>query len=251
MDYLAAIDKRVSRRHFTKDPVLPMQITALQHAIDESNGSGGLDMKMIVGRGEPFSAKNSFGMFSGVQNYIILAGPENDKNCEEKLGYFGESIVLLAVSLGLATCWVGKTYNRELAAENVEPGEIMKCCIAFGNVKPGLSPKELAVSRGLKRNIREVKDRLYVEETPPNWVVAGMRSVVKAPSARNRQSTMFIYASDRVSAKIDMKNETDPYDLGIAKLHFEIGAGIGKGSWDFGNGATYERHETADQHKGY
>ena len=33
MDYLAAIDKRVSRRHFTKDPVLPMQITALQHVV--------------------------------------------------------------------------------------------------------------------------------------------------------------------------------------------------------------------------
>ncbi len=245
MDYLAALNKRISRRHFTKDPLLPIQISSLQKVIDDCNEKGGLHIQMIIGRGEPFSVSKSHGMFSGVNNYIALVGPDDDPFCAEKLGYYGELIILHAVSLGLGTCWVAGTYDPELVTADIADGEIMKCCIVLGNVRQNLSARESLIIKAVKRESKEVKDMLYAEKQPPNWVVAGMRAVVKAPSSRNRQSTKFMYASDAVTARIEMKNDSDPYDLGIAKLHFEVGAGLGKGTWKFGNGGIYERRADA------
>ena len=40
-----------------------------------------------------------------------------------------------------------------------------------------------------------------------------------------------------MTAHITVSDETTRIDLGIAKLHFELGAG--GGSWEYGNGGRY------------
>jgi len=44
-----------------------------------------------------------YGKFIGVKNYIALVGPKSSVQ-EERLGYYGEQIVLKAQKLGLNTC---------------------------------------------------------------------------------------------------------------------------------------------------
>ncbi len=52
-----------------------------------------------------------YGSFSGVENYIALVGKKS-QDLEEKVGYYGEKLVLKAQELGLSTCWVALTHGR-------------------------------------------------------------------------------------------------------------------------------------------
>ncbi|MBQ9179184.1 MAG: hypothetical protein IJ132_00085 [Firmicutes bacterium] len=68
-----------------------------------------------------------------------------------------------------------------------------------------------------------------------------MRYAVKAPSAQTRQPVKFHCDGEAVTARVKEENRYDLVDLGIAKLHFEIGAG--GGTWEFGNGGLFTKAE--------
>jgi len=82
---------------------------------------------------------------------------------------------------------------------------------------------------------------LYESDAPiPEWFKSGISAVQKAPSAVNRQPVTFAYKNGVTSASVkDIGISGMALDLGIAKLHFELGAG--GGSWDWGNGSPYHR----------
>ena len=67
-----------------------------------------------------------------------------------------------------------------------------------------------------------------------------MEAASKAPSAMNKMPTRFIYSRGEVSAYVQ-DYSLNAIDLGIAKLHFEIGAGQGK--WQFGNYGKLENQD--------
>jgi hypothetical protein len=82
-------------------------------------------------------------------------------------------------------------------------------------------------------------EQMYESDTAvPDWFLSGMEAVRLAPSAVNRQPVMFGYKNGNVTASVkNINGEGFALDLGIAKLHFEFGAGYGK--WEFGNGAAF------------
>jgi hypothetical protein len=65
-------------------------------------------------------------------------------------------------------------------------------------------------------------------EFVPDWFVHGMSAVQRAPSEKNNQPVHFYYHKDG-TVSVEAKNiEEYPkigIDLGIARLHFEIGSG--------------------------
>ena len=58
----------------------------------------------------------------------------------------------------------------------------------------------------------------------PAWFMEGMDAVMKAPSAINKLPVFFTYNNGIVTAETTTKTGYEYVDLGIAKLHFEIGA---------------------------
>ena len=65
-----------------------------------------------------------------------------------------------------------------------------------------------------------------------------MAAVQRAPSAMNKQPVMFSYEDGRVRASVsDTTKYLVGFDLGIAKLHFELGSG--GGAWEWGSGAEF------------
>ena len=70
-----------------------------------------------------------YGKFAGVHNYIALVGPKG-ADLDEKSGYYGEKLVLLAQSLGLNTCWVAMTHGK--SAAEIGRGEKQVCLISLG-----------------------------------------------------------------------------------------------------------------------
>ena len=69
-------------------------------------------------------------------------------------------------------------------------------------------------------------------ESVPKWFSRGVESALFAPTAMNQQKFNFILESDgkTVSAKSGSGFYTKA-DLGIARLHFEIGAGKENFNW--------------------
>ena len=174
-----------------------------------------------------------------MNSYFAMAGRRADLCLREKVGYWGEKLVLEATRLGLGTCWVGGTFDRAACPCRLLPDEELVCVITVGHVSAELGGKERFIYRMVHRSTKPL-EALYDAggETPPDWFAAGMRAVRRAPSALNRQPVRFVWRDGAVSASVP-DYASQAVDLGIAKLHFEIGAG--GGSWKPGSGGAYLR----------
>ena len=149
MDLKSAIMERISRRKFELDPVDGAVLEQLEAAVWECNRAAGLNIKIKLDDGEAFSGSRSKGMFSGACNYFAMICKKDDPDGDEKIGYYGESLILLATRLGLGTCWVGGTYDPELCHVEVADDEVMRLVIVFGYVKQKESIRERTIAKAV------------------------------------------------------------------------------------------------------
>ena len=238
-EYLFAMKKRCSRRKYKDVPIDLKYVKQLEDNIALYNKESGLNMKLIIGNGGKLfdGFRKSYGLFVGVQNYIAMIGSKTLLNRMEKVGRFGEKIILEATAMGLSTCWVGTSYDKNAAKELCEGNEVLDCVIAVGYSDEKHSLKERMMEYGMHRQNKSKEALIEAEEPMPEWFNHGMNAVYLAPTARNLRPFIFKYTDGQVTASITVPTETAMIDLGIAKLHFELGARVG--SWDYGNGSHY------------
>lgn len=231
-----AIEKRVSRRNFTGEPLSASQIEAIQRLTAAANERSGLTIEFVEDGGIAFSnVRTTYGIFSKVRAMLLMKGKEDMADFREKIGYYGESLLLDIVDMGLGTCWVGGTFDRD-AFVHAE-GEAIPDVILIGNIgKPGL--KDRLMMQVNHRNRTPLEARITSDEPLPDWIKSGMEAVIAAPSAMNKQKPRFEYSKGILTATVPNDYRADLTDLGIAKLHFEIGADNG-GHFEFGNGKRY------------
>ena len=239
MELKTAIELRKSRRHYTGDPISEEKADTLLSLVKEINRETGLHLQMVFDHGEAFHGlRKSYGLFSGVQHYLVLAGDPTIPNIYEKMGYYGEKWVLLATSLGVGTCWVAGTYDKKSVYSNMKENEKIVAVIPFGNYLDKETIVTKLLRKQMHRNSKGIDELLNVIDQPPNWVLKAMKYVVKAPSAANRQPVRFTYSEGLVMASVPGDSPTQQLDLGIAKLHFELGTQ--GGTWNWGNGGIFE-----------
>ena len=111
MTLLEAIKQRHSVRRYVHKPLSAEIVETLQKKIDECNAEGGLHIQLVTNETKAFTGIFSYGKFYGVENYIVMVGKKAD-DLDERVGYYGEQLVLLAQTLGLNTCWAGLSYRR-------------------------------------------------------------------------------------------------------------------------------------------
>jgi hypothetical protein len=231
-----AIEKRNSRRNYTPEKIKLDSIMILDGIINEYNRKAGLHIQLIQNQPRAFSnLTKSYGMFKGVYN--VMVGKNSDKNAMEKIGYYGEKIVLEATILGLGTCWVGGTYDKETVQCGLSDNEKIFCVIIVGNIKQDKGFTEKIMYKAIHRKTKNIEE-LYVSdegENIPEWFLTGMKAVQKAPSALNKQPVVFLYKKGLVFARTEPEDKN--IDLGIAKLHFEIGSG--GGTWEWGTEGVF------------
>ena len=226
MTLLEAISARHSvRKYIDKD--LPADIiAALQDKIAECNKVGNLNIQLILNETRAFTGMLSYGQFSGVKNYFVMVGKKGDR-LDERVGYYGEQLVLLAQSLGLNTCWVGLSYRKVPEAYNVGNNEKLACMIAVG----------YGETQGVGHKIKTVEQVSNASDITPSWFKRGVEAALLAPTAVNQQKFSFVYVGMnnnhhqvRAQKGISLIGYTQ-MDMGIAKCHFEIGAGINNLEW--------------------
>ncbi len=239
MTDLEAIELRQSRRAYLDNPIAADSIRKLKAVIDEYNQLSGLSIQIIEDGREAFKGINiSYGMFSGVRSFIAIVSKTSDQNAKEKAGYYGELLVLESIKLGLGTCWVGATFNRKRCPCKVLADETLLSIITIGNVAEKKGLKENTIYKLVHRHTKSLEELYSSNTSAPDWFLQGIKAVQKAPSANNRQPVHFSYKSGIVTAEIKNTDNHEPIDLGIAKAHFEIGAG---GKFGLGNGAALIR----------
>ncbi len=220
MTLLEAIENRHSVRSYTDRPIEPDVALELQRAIDEANSQSGLHIQLQLNESDAFSGiLAKYGSFYNVKNYMAIVGPKGSEN-EEKCGYFGQRIVLKAQQLGLNSCWVALTYRRSRVRCNIQLNERLYCVVALG----------YGVTNGHPRRTKPVEDLSRSITGEPDWFLNGVRAAQLAPTAMNQQQFRFDYKGDTVVAKALVGVRTR-LDLGIAKCHFEIGAGTKGWRW--------------------
>lgn len=242
MDYLTAIDRRCSRRRYLDIPIEKELVRSLNMRIAEYNEESGLHMQLVLNDSRAFEGfKVSYGIFKGVQNYIALIGKTGDPDRMEKEGYFGEKLVLEATDMGLATCWIGTSYDKRFCSCEISPDESLDLVIAIGHSEKRQGFREKMMRSIMHRNAKTADSIISVDGETPDWFQKGIDAVRKAPTARNLMPFVFSYKDGKMIVKANGNHERIMVDIGIAKLHFEIGAGGGR--WTIGDNAQYHRNQ--------
>jgi len=220
MDLLEAIKSRHSVRSYTDKKIEGETLTQLRQTVDECNQKSGLSIQLCLNEPNAFTGMMArYGKFQNVKNYIALIG-KKDNSLEEKCGYYGETIVLKAQQLGLNTCWVAMTYSKGKSAAVVKPGEKLVIVIALG----------YGEATGVQHKLKAIEELSSVNSAAPEWFRAGVEAAQLAPTAMNQQKFRFELDGNLVKASAGSGFYTK-VDLGIAKYHFEIGAGESGWTW--------------------
>lgn len=217
-----AIIARHSVRQYIEKPIEQEKIAQLQALIDECNTEGQIHLQLVTNEPKAFAnGMAKYGGFKGVSNYIAVVGP---KSADEKLGFYGEKVVLLAQTLGLNTCWVGLSYKKQPDKYQIFDGESIVTVIALGY------GENQGKAHPQKKGIEHF---CHVEGDMPEWFRQGMEAALLAPTAVNQQKFEFIlHDGNRVEARTRFSFiGYAALDLGIAKCHFEIGAGKENFNW--------------------
>lgn len=237
-----AVEARISCRSYQEKPVDAETKAKLAECIAALNEESGLRFQLM--EGDP-AVKLAETMFAGkVTLCAALVGGE-DPISAEKLGYYGEKFVLYATQLGLGTCWVAGTYDRNSVSPVVEAGEKLWDVIPLGWPTEKQPMKQKMIRAAIRKRDRKIEAFLESELSfaqCPDWVRKGIEAMLKGPSAVNQQPVNIQYKDGRVFARLWKDGMGLQFnDMGIAKAQFEVGAaemGV-QGKWDFGDGGEF------------
>ena len=214
-----AILARHSVRQYSNRPLTEEQAKILRQQIAESNIAKNLHMQLVLNDTKALSGiLSKFLRFSGATNYIAMVGSES-YHLQEDLGYEGERLVLLAQTLGLNTCWVGGTFSRNRNVQ-VDRNEMYVAVIAIGH----------GLTQGKQHTSKPIETFADIDGKP-DWFRRGVECAMLAPTAMNRQNFHFTLQADGAVKATAKPAPFAGLDLGIAKLHFELGAGKENFSW--------------------
>lgn len=222
-----AIAVRHSVRAYKEQPLTDEIVKRLEDEITVCNCQGNLHIQLIQNEPKAFMGTIAkYGRFRGVRNYLVIAGRKSD-DLDERVGYYGEHLVLLAQMLGLNTCWVGLSYSKIPGTYDLAEGEKIACYISIG----------YGLTQGRGHKIKTIKQVSNASDVTPSWFRKGVEAALLAPTAVNQQKFSFEYVGmvdgcHRVHAKrgFSLFGYTK-MDLGIVKYHFEIGAGKDNFKW--------------------
>ena len=223
MELIEAIRTRHAVRSYTGQPIEDNKIQDLNAVIERCNREGDLRMRLVTNEPEAFgNFLLHYGMFKNVRNYIAIIC-DDSAGWEEHCGYYGAQVLLRATQLVLDSCWVRLTFSKRKASTHagVQGDEKLRFVITLGyGARPGHPHRSKTYAQVASVNGNSDP------EAAPAWFRNGIEAVLLAPTSINQQKFTFRLESDGRTITANAGNgPCSVTDLGIAKLHFEIGAG--------------------------
>ena len=215
------MEKRHTVRKYLDKPLDMDLIGLLNDRIERNNCVYNLTFKLITNNSDGLSSLARLMSNNSVQNYTILAGKDNS-DLDKKIGYCGAGLILYAQSLGLNTWWCGGMFNGKNALKHLDNKAVrVNGVIAIGYGK----------TQGVPHKSKTADQVSHFKGDAPGWFKSGIKALLLAPSALNRQPYIVNGEGNKVSLKV--KSGTfSQVDLGIGKYFFELGAGKSNFEWE-------------------
>jgi nitroreductase len=238
LNLVQAIDRRTSKRIFKKQPVPSDLLNEISLLINKYNNESKLNLQIIDNAEKAFkSFLISYGKFKGIKNAIALVANKEVENYLEKVGFFGEQLLLRIVTMGLDTCWVGVNFNRKADVFKLDENEELVAVIVFGFAED-LPTKFEDDKYGIThRSTITIEAMTTNDQILPHNVEEGIVAILKAPSAKNKQPVKVEYKNKLLRLMVDPKPVENLVELGIAKAHYCI---VNGGRFEWGNGQVYK-----------
>ena len=168
-----AIEARHSVRAYKDQPLAADVVMVLEEKIAVLNREGKLHIQLIQNEPKAFlGTMAKYGKFRNVGNYIVMAGQKAD-DLDERVGYYGEQLVLLAQTLGLNTCWVGLSYSKVPGTYILEAREVIEAYISIG----------YGETQGVSHKIKRVEQVSNANDLTPSWFRQGVEAALLAPAS--------------------------------------------------------------------
>lgn len=239
------IRERKSCRSYDTKEIDKLTLQKLHDYIDEANAEMKIKARFTFAQKQEKIIETSeklgtYGMISGASSFIIGI-IDKDKKDTLEFGYLFEKLILFATDLGLGTCWLGGTFNRNDFEHKTRllENEFIPIVSPVGIKKEKPRIFESAVRAVVGANKRKLWSQLFFEdniENPLNEESAGaytlpLEMVRLAPSASNKQPCRIIKDKNgfnfflcRTKAYPSSSFDMQKNDLGIAMCHFELTA---------------------------
>ena len=239
-----AIAVRSSQRRYPATPLAADVVSHLRSFCAAVQPSSGARLVVVDSEVDRLftGVLGSYGAVSGAELAVAFVGRVGSA---AEVGYLGEAFVLEATSLGLGTCWIAGSFDKELAGDLVElvAGERVMALTPVGSPLEHRPAGERLMRRVMGASARLPLQKIApgIDGSPsggpawPSWARAAVDAARLAPSGVNRQPWRFRYdARGLVLSRAAKLYWTAPFDLGIAELHVELGAaheGV-RGRWE-------------------
>lgn len=236
--------KRRSVRTYNKEPIPDDIRQRINNYINTVKGPFNTQMRFQIvdmNNLSPDIKLGTYGVIKDATTYICAIIKDETK-AEENLGYAFEKIILYATSLGLATCWLGGTFNKTEfgKAVNLTDNEFVPIItpIGYAKEKRSILDSIMAAAAG-SRNRKEWSELFFDKDfsKPLKKEEAGIfkecfEMVRIAPSASNKQPWrivrdennfhFFLCRNKRYEKLLNF--DIQRLDIGIAMCHFELTA---------------------------
>ncbi len=168
----------------------------------------------VIGSGKV----GTYGSITGKPAYVAVVVGD-----EFQAGLQGEQLILELTRYSYGTCWLGGTYNRELAEKGIKlpEGTNVPAVIAVGRATGHKNFFDRIVRTIARSSRRMPIQKFILSGVPRPDVVEALEAVRLAPSARNLQPWRFVFNDDHT---IDVFGSSEDrfmrLDCGIAVAHF-------------------------------
>ena len=213
MTDVEAIKQRHSVRNYTDKKIEADKVALINEKVAELNEKSGLHLQFVEDAGKTYNRLMNRAMGLGsAPSVIACVGPDTE-DLDEKIGYYGEQLVIFLQQLGLNTCWAG-TFNKSNINAEVADNEKLVISIAVG----------YGETQGKERKSKDYSQVTDARADAPEWFKKGVELALLAPTAINQQKFTIKLKDDDTVEFIDNGGILSKVDLGIVRCHFEIGA---------------------------
>lgn len=213
MSEIDAIKERHSVRNYEAKKIEADKVEKIRAKIEELNKEGNLHLQFMEDAGKTYNKLfNKVAGLGSAPSVIACVGID-DETLEQRVGYYGEKLVLFIQELGLNTCWAG-TFNQKNIGAEVGNNEKLVISIAVGYGK----------DKGKSHKSKSPEQVIEAKGDRPYWFNKGVDMALLAPTAINQQKFTIRLNEDESVDFVDKGGIFSQVDLGIVRCHFEIGA---------------------------
>lgn len=239
------IRSRKSIRSYDNRPLSQANKATIQACMDQlcrEETPFPAQMQMCLLEAKPGTNTEKLGTYGVIRGANAFVGitVENTETAMESVGYTFEKLVLTAAAMGLGTCWLAGTFNREQfsGAMKVPDGHLFPIVSPIGYPAEKNTLVNSLFRKVSKSDQRKPWSELFFENdfaTPLTEAKAAeyafpLEMLRLAPSAANRQPWRVVYRDNafhfyrEANPKSKYGYDLQRLDVGIGACHFHLAA---------------------------